>query len=134
MTQYLLDTNACIGLLTGRQEQLRHVVSRRPAEALCVCSVVWAELRYGAARSHRPQATREAQDALLQRLASYPFDDAAADRYGHIRADLTRQGTPIGGNDLMITAICLDRDLTLITHNVNEFARVPELKIEDWQA
>lgn len=37
-----------------------------------------------------------------------------------------------GGNDLMIAAIALAHDLTLVTHNGDEFRRVPNLKVEDW--
>ena len=63
---------------------------------------------------------------------SYTFDDAAAEVYGHIRADLAVQGTPIGPNDLLIAAIALANNLILVTHNTREFARVAGLALEDW--
>ena len=49
------------------------------------------------------------------------------------RATLARKGTPIGPNDLLIASIALASDLTLVTHNTNEFSRVSDLKLEDWQ-
>ena len=52
--------------------------------------------------------------------------------YARIRHHLEKQGTVIGGNDLMIAATALAHDLTLITHNCREFERVPDLKWEDW--
>jgi tRNA(fMet)-specific endonuclease VapC len=61
-----------------------------------------------------------------------PFEDRAAKVYGQIRADLETKGTPIGPNDLMIAAIALANDLTLVTHNTAEFSRVPALKFVDW--
>jgi tRNA(fMet)-specific endonuclease VapC len=62
-----------------------------------------------------------------------PFDDAAADLGGNLRAQLARQGAPIGPYDLQIAAIALANECTLVTHNVREFSRVPDLTIEDWE-
>lgn len=59
---------------------------------------------------------------------------SAAEYYGRIRAELAAQGSPIGPNDLMIAAIALANELTLVTHNVNEFSRISDLIIEDWEA
>ena len=67
------------------------------------------------------------------RTRSVAFDDAAAQAYGTIRADLEQAGRPIGPNDLMIAAITLASGLTLVTHNTDEFQRVPGLTIEDWE-
>ena len=71
---------------------------------------------------------------FLSRFLSLPFDDAAADIYGQIRADLVGRGQIIGPNDLLIASIARARDLTLVTHNIAEFGRVQGLKIEDWEA
>jgi tRNA(fMet)-specific endonuclease VapC len=62
-----------------------------------------------------------------------PFDDRAGKIYGQVRADLEARGTTIGPNDLMIAAIALANDLTLVTHNTSEFNRVLGLKLVDWQ-
>ena len=62
-----------------------------------------------------------------------PFDDAAAFRYGTIRAVLEKDGRPIGPNDTLIAAIALAHGLTVVTHNTAELARVPELAVEDWE-
>jgi tRNA(fMet)-specific endonuclease VapC len=67
-------------------------------------------------------------------FVSFPFDDHAADEYGRLRAQLARQGTPIGPNDLMIASIALAHRTTLVTHNTHEFSRVPGLPIVDWEA
>jgi tRNA(fMet)-specific endonuclease VapC len=61
-----------------------------------------------------------------------PFDDAAAEVYGRIRAELASRGTPIGPYDLMIAATALANNLILVTHNTREFARVSGLVLEDW--
>ena len=93
--------------------------------------MVKAELLYGAYRSARREDNLRLLATLFQQFESLPFDDAAADAYGHIRADLTVRGTPIGPNDLMIAALV--HHLTLVTHNTREFARVTGLRLEDWE-
>ena len=64
---------------------------------------------------------------------SHLLDDRAAEEYGKVRALLAALGTPIGPNDLLIAAIALANQMTLVTHNTAEFSRVPGLALEDWQ-
>jgi tRNA(fMet)-specific endonuclease VapC len=131
---WLLDTNACIRYLNGRSRKLRTRFDAFDPLQIRVCSVVKAELFFGAALSNDPTKTRTRQELFLSRFASVPFDDLAAEAYAEIRADLTRAGQLIGPNDLLIAAICKAHDVTLVTHNVSEFSRVAGLKIEDWEA
>lgn len=131
--KYLLDTNVCVRYLAGRNPALRVRLEAISPGELAVCAIVKAELRYGAYKSYRTQATIYSQDTLLNPLYSLPFDDAAAEIYGQIRTELERAGTPIGSNDLLIAAIALANHLTLVTHNTAEFCRVPGLIVEDWE-
>ena len=131
---WLLDTNACIRYLNGRSPKLRAKFDATDPTHIRVCSVVKAELYFGAALSNDPSKTLANQRLFLSRFLSLPFDDSAAEAYAGIRADLTRRGLIIGPNDLMIAAICRANGVTLITHNVNEFDRVGGLKIDDWEA
>jgi tRNA(fMet)-specific endonuclease VapC len=127
----LLDTNTCIYALKlkGRvAERLRE----HPPDDVGVTIVTVAELWFGAGKSARPQATRREVDAFLAPLGVVPFDRAAAEAYAELRFALERAGRPIGERDLLIASIARARGLTVITHNVSEFARVPHLKNEDW--
>ena len=74
------------------------------------------------------------QRQFLQPYRSLPFDDAAAELAGLLRAQFADQGKPIGPYDLQIAAIALANNCTLVTHNVREFSRVPNLLIEDWES
>ena len=130
---YLLDSNVCIVYLKGRSEVLQRRFDAIDSHLLAVCSVVKAELFYGAKRSNNPAKALAQQRLFLDQFVSFPFDDSCTDIYGSIRAALTRKGTPIGTNDLLIAAIALTNQLTLVTHNIREFSRVPELQIEDWE-
>jgi tRNA(fMet)-specific endonuclease VapC len=131
--KYLLDTNTCIRYMNGRSRSVAEKLDALKQGEAVVCSVVKAELFYGAMRSQNPTKTIAAQRQFLALFASLPFDDASAEHYGQIRADLAAKGTPIGGNDLLIAAIAIANDLILITHNSGEFSRITGLQIDDWE-
>lgn len=131
--RYLLDTNTCIRYLNGRSKQLRERFQEIPADEIAVCSIVKAELFYGAAKSQHPERSLERQRAFLDLFVSLPFDDRAAATYASIRAKLEKSGTPIGPNDLLIAAIAVTNGLHVVTHNLAEFSRVEGLQVEDWE-
>jgi tRNA(fMet)-specific endonuclease VapC len=131
---YLLDTNVCIIYLNRRNSRVQQHLELLSPGDIAVCSVVKAELFYGAMRSSNPTRTLALQEAFLSQFVSLPFDDAAANAFGRVRAQLAALGTPIGPYDLQIAAIALANNLILVTHNVDEFRRVQGLQIEDWEA
>lgn len=130
---HLLDTNTCIRYLNGRVPNVRIRLAAMPPNRIAVCSIVKAEMYTGARKSHNPARTRAAQDVFLNQFISLPFDDTAASLYADLRARLEFSGTPIGPYDLQIAAIALANNLTLVTHNMREFNRVPGLQLEDWE-
>lgn len=70
--------------------------------------------------------------AFLAPFQSLPFDSACVPEYARIRDHLERERSIIGGSDLIIAAIALTHDLTVATHNCDEFKRVLGLRVEDW--
>lgn len=130
---FLLDANTCIQYLNGRSDRIRQRLESVQPRDVVLCSVVKAELFYGALKSARTAENLARIEAFAGRFASFPFDDSAAAVYGEVRARLERQGTPIGPNDLLIAAIALTRGATLVTHNTREFERIKELRLEDWE-
>ena len=134
MNVYLLDTNVCIRILNGTHEGVIGRFSAESPATVRLCSVVKCELLYGARKINQLAQLINNLELFFAPMASLPFDDRAAEHYGMIRADLARQGSPIGGNDLQIAAIARVHDLTLVTHNIQEFSRVVGLRVEDWEA
>ena len=130
---YLLDTNACIVYLNRPISGVRQRLMTLSPQDIVICSVVKAELFYGAMRSNNPGRTLALQEVFLNNFLSLTFDDTAARIFGTIRAELTALGTPIGPYDLQIAAIALFNNLILVTHNTREFSRVNGLQIEDWE-
>lgn len=129
----LPDTNAWIRFLNPGGKLFKERFLSVDSARIRFCSVVKAELYYGALKSSRSQENLALIEDLFANFESLPFDDEAAKRYGEIRATLSRQGTPIGPNDLMIASIAAVYGAVVVTHNSREFSRVDGLKIEDWE-
>lgn len=132
MTLRLLDTNAVIALLTRRSGALLQRVEASEPGSLAISSVVTHELYYGAYRSQEIAFNLETLRLLFADLAILDLDREDARVAGEIRAELARWGTPIGPYDVLIAGQARARNLTLITNNTNEFARVPGLQLQDW--
>jgi len=132
---YLLDTDVLSNLLrSAPSTALVSKLASVPLEQQFTSSITLGELVYGAHRlKERTRALLERLDeTLLPNLPVLPFDASAARRYGEVRAELERRGAPIGDADLRIASIALTHDLTVVTGNVQHFARVSGLRVENW--
>lgn len=136
MMRYLLDTNTIIFALKDARGGSALRIGEAAHDDVAICSVVEAELYHGATKYGRPSRRKAALDDFLQPFQSLPFDSACVPQYARIREHLESQGIGIGigANDLLIAAIALTHDLTVVTHNSDEFNRVPGLRVEDWSA
>ena len=130
---YLLDTNACIQFLNGTSEALRSHFQQHLPSDIALCSIVKAELLFGARHSQRIEANLLRVKQFSAPLTSLVFDDRCAEEYAQIRADLSRQDKIIGSNDMLIASIARVHDAVLVTNNTGEFSRIANLRIEDWQ-
>jgi tRNA(fMet)-specific endonuclease VapC len=128
---YLLDTNIWIALAKG-EAHAKEMFDRAGITNIVTCSVVRAELMYGARKSHQADRNLRGFRRLLEFCPSLPFDDLAADHYGELRATLEKTGSVIGGNDLMIASIALAHGVVLVTRDVREFERVAGLRLDGW--
>jgi tRNA(fMet)-specific endonuclease VapC len=128
---WMLDTNVLSDLIRNPRGALVQRLSVTEPEAVCTSIVVACELRFGAKRKGSSALT-ERVEQLLDSMTILPLDEPADQHYADIREMLEKSGTPIGNNDLFIAAHARSRGLTLVTHNVREFERVPALRVEDW--
>ena len=127
----LIDTNVVIGLLNDTTSKTaRRARQERPGD-LAVSAIVAHELFYGAFRSRRATENAALIDALQFIVLEYDKEDAR--QAGQVRALLASKGMPIGPYDVLIAGQAVARDIILVTHNTQEFERVPGLKLEDWQ-
>ncbi len=129
--RYLLDTNILSDLLRNPGGRVAKKVALLGEATICTSIVVACELRYGGAKSGSPRLVERVEN-LLETLEVLPLDKDSDRRYAEIRSQLDKRGRPIGPNDLLIASHALALDLILVTHNVEEFTRVPDLRLEDW--
>ena len=130
---YLLDTNTCIHFLNGSNAAVAKQMRSLSPSSIALCSIVKAELLYGARHSARVEDNLRLLNEFFAPLSSLSFDDRCAEEYGIIRAQLATQGSIIGPNDLLIAAIARACDVTLVTHNTGEFGRISGLRLIDWE-
>lgn len=134
---YMLDTNACIYLMTGKdpayqQNILARLEALDSGDEVSLSSIVVSELSYGVQKSRWKKANAELLREFLMDFQIQGYDEAAAHHYGLVRTALEKKGHPIGPLDTLIAAHALSLNMVLVTHNVREFARVPGLKVENW--
>ncbi|WP_019502724.1 type II toxin-antitoxin system VapC family toxin [Pseudanabaena sp. PCC 6802] len=128
---YLLDTNTLIYYFKGQGQVLKNLASVSPQE-IAISTIVLFELHVGIAKSISPAKRIQQLQQLSSQVNLVPFDYADAFAAASIRAQLEKQGTPIGSIDVLIAGTALARQATLVTHNVSEFSRVVGLAIADW--
>ena len=129
---YMLDTNICIYAMKKRPEKVLQRLRNELDNGVCISSITLAELEYGMKHSSNPAKNEQALLRFLLPFSVLPFGSAAASEYGEIRAYLQSQGTPIGPLDMLIAGHARAEKLILVTNNVREFERVPNLEIENW--
>lgn len=129
---YMLDTNICIYAIKNKPEQVLQKLKDNLSKGLCISTITLAELQHGVQKSMNPVKNTTALLQFLSIVDILPFDDLAAVAYGEICAYLQKKGTPIGTMDMLIAGHAKSQNLILVTNNVREFERVPELQIENW--
>ena len=132
MIDYLLDTNICIELIRSRSVKILRRLQKCRIGQVGISSITLAELEYGVHKSSDPQRNKIALIEFCAPLEILPFDDRAASIYGRIRTAIEQKGRPIGPLDTLIAAHALAMEAILVTNNQREFARVPDLNIENW--
>jgi tRNA(fMet)-specific endonuclease VapC len=129
--RYLLDTNIVSDAMRNPRGAVRRKLDEVDEEEVFIDVVVLCELRYGIRKRDSIKLTAQL-DEILSALEVLPLTEDMDAHYADIRTALERAGTPIGPYDLLIAAHARSLDLTLVTDNLEEFRRVPGLKVENW--
>ncbi len=129
---YCLDTDTCVFALRGGFPAIKRNFQRLPAVHIKIPAIVRAELLLGALKATDPKKTMHTVESFLEPFDIIEFGAKESITYATVRFELERGGFSIGPNDLIIAAIVLSAQATLVTHNIKEFKRVPGLMLEDW--
>lgn len=129
---YMLDTNICIYIIKNKPESVIKELKRHDPKEICISAITYAELIHGVEKSMAVDKNRLALTLLLSNIEVLDFDINAANNYGKIRTYLEKQGTPIGPLDMMIAAHAQSLGYSIVTNNIKEFMRVPNLGVCNW--
>lgn len=129
--RFMLDTNICIYVIKRRPPSVLAMLLQHEAAGIGVSIVTVCELAYGAMKSGSAR-NQSALQQFLEPLEVADFDRGAAMVYATVRTQLEAAGKPIGPLDTQIAAHALSLDVTLVSNNTREFARVPGLKLANW--
>lgn len=128
---YLIDTGTLV-------EVLRSVPSRTLVRRLTTVAtrdrwtsvITVGQLLIAARAAHNPKLMQDVI-RLVAAVKVAPFDLIAAQTFAKLRSTV---GAEADTDDLMIAAIALSNDFTLVTRRTHTFQRFPHLRLEDWTA
>lgn len=117
MAVYLLDTSVIIDVLNnkrGRPALLLELV--RAGHALACCPINITEV-YAGMRPKEEAATEE----FLASLKHFPISPQAARLAGEFKRNYARKGVTLNLGDVIIAAVAIHHELTLLTDNLKDF-------------
>ena len=128
---HLLDTDICSAHLK-RPAGLMHRFVQHSGR-LHISTIILGELYTWAYQRQSPHSLLNSiENDLLSDVSVLDFDRRCSDQFGRLHGAMLRQGLPVSRIDLMIAAVALVHDLTLVTHNTRDFQNIPGLRLEDW--
>lgn len=131
MLKYLLDTNIVIYVLKRRPIEVLHHFNDN-ASRIAISSITLSELIYGAEKSANVSKNLEMVEEFTSHLEVLSYDENASQSYGRIKVALEKKGEIIGENDIHIAAHAISKGLILVSNNLREFERIPNLALENW--
>lgn len=129
--RYLLDTNIISDLIRNPLGRVTRRIREVGEAHVATSIIVAAELRFGAAMKGSTRLTAQVE-AVLGAMEILPLEEQADRAYGLLRARLEKKGQMVGGNDLLIAAQAISLSFALVTANEREFAKLQDLRCENW--
>lgn len=131
MLKFLLDTNIVIYVIKKRPLEVLDLFNKN-VDRMAISSITLSELMYGAEKSQNVNKNLEVIEDFVSHLVVLPYETGASRHYGEIQAELEKKGQVIGVNDMHIAAHARSLGMTLVTNNLKEFKRIPNLALENW--
>ncbi len=127
---FLLDTDVCSFHLRGSSKLTHRLIQY--SGRVAIPTIVLAELYAGAYMGSRTNQLLHQIEEFVGGIEVVTFDTSCAEAFGRLRGELKRIGRPVPNTDLMIAAVAIARDATIVTHNRADYEAIPGLRIEDW--
>jgi tRNA(fMet)-specific endonuclease VapC len=134
MIHFMLDTNACIGVINGKPPALRQRLQQIDPMEVAISEIVRYELAFGVCNSKQPEKNQANLTHFLRYVQVLEWGKEQSVEAAQIRCELGRAGQPIGHYDTLIAAHARSLRATLVTHNTREMGRITGLQVQDWEA
>jgi tRNA(fMet)-specific endonuclease VapC len=131
----LIDTNVFVEF--ERQNVPVDLLRWESSDDVFISVVTVSELLMGVHRADNEVRKKRRSDfveAILAGISVLDFTAAVARCHAKLHAELLHQGQPIGAHDIMIAATAIHHEFALLTDNIDEFSRAPNLKVIPFEA
>lgn len=129
--KYLLDTDICIYWLKGRTT-VKAKINRVDRKDLAICVITASELYFGAYNSNKIEQNLRTAETFIQSLTVLPLSNDTLKKFGQLKAELRKAGTPVADFDLLIASVALTENLILVTNNTPHYERITGLNLDNW--
>lgn len=127
---FLLDTDTCSAHLKQKGNLTHRFLQHMGRLHMSV--VTLGELYTWALRANAPPQRLQSLADLLNDVQVLHVTEVVARKFGEVRAALLDAGQAIPEMDLLIGSTALVHNLTVVTHNTQDYANVPGLSLDDW--
>ena len=125
----ILDSSVIIGLLRNKPEEVRLIRELEAKAELATTTINTFEVYYGAYRSRMIQRNLVSVKGFLSIVELLAFDEGVAELAGQVLAELESEGQGVDMRDLFIGCIAVSKGFTVVTHNKEDFMRIPKLHV-----
>jgi|GEM_PF-159754 len=132
VVNYLLDTNIISAMMKRNEQVLKKLdLVEFAEEQIFISTITYYETKRGLLATQATQKMKEF-NKLRQKYEMLGTDDEIVlDKASEIYAHLKQRGEILPDADILIAAVALTQDLTLVTAD-NHFDRIEELRVENW--
>ena len=126
--KYLIDSDYVADYLSARPQATELLIALTK-EGTTISLITFGEIYEGIYYGHNPQKTKDVFNRFLRSVDILPMTKPIMQRFAQIRGGLRRTGNIIGDFDILIAATALSHNLTLVTRNIKDYQRIPNLSI-----
>lgn len=129
--KYLLDTDICIYWLKGRNT-VKTNINKVDWSEIAICVITATELYFGAYNSNKIEQNLRTAETFVQSITVLSLSNDTLKKFGQLKAQLRKAGTPVADFDLLIASVALTENLILVTNNTRHYQRITGLNLDNW--
>ena len=129
--KYLLDTDICIYWLKGKAT-VRAKIEQIDRSDIAICVITATELYFGAYNSNKIEQNLKTAENFIQSITVLPLSNDTLKKFGQLKAQFRKAGTPVADFDLLIASVAIAKNLILVTNNTRHYQRITGLNLDNW--